>query len=508
MASQNTDILLIGGGVMSVTLASLISQLDGSRSITLVEQAGQLGDESSEAWNNAGTGHAGYCELNYTPQQADGSIETKRALAINERFEISLQFWSSLVKRGLLPDPAHFIHNVPHLSWVQGADACDFLRRRHAALQSHPLFGEMEFSEQPETLNNWLPLIMGSRPDNTPAAATKVAHGSDVNFGALTRLLGQTLSKQDNTDIRLGTRVTGLKRDGKGWRATVKHLETGETTEINAGFVFIGAGGAALSLLQKAGVPEARGYGGFPVSGLWLACENESLALDHHAKVYSQAPVGAPPMSVPHLDTRFIDGKPALLFGPFAGFTTRFLKTGGILDLVKSVRGHNLRNLLDVAVANWPLTRYLIKEALSSRDARLDELSKFLPDHDPEQWHLRRAGQRVQIIKPNERNRGTLEFGTEVLTTGDRSLAALLGASPGASTCVSAMLDVIERCLPELATGSHRQTLQTLIPSYGQSLLTDRSLLGDVRQMTVSTLGLNSKSSQPSKLTSERSVYS
>lgn len=503
MAIHHTDILMIGGGIMSVTLASLINRLDSSRSITLAEQSGQLGEESSDAWNNAGTGHAGYCELNYTPQQADGSVSVDRALTINEQFEVSLQLWSSLVDRKVLPQAERFIRNVPHLSWVQGTSACQYLKSRHVALQSHPLFEAMEFSSRPSTLSDWLPLVTGSQSSIVPTAATRVAHGSDVNFGALTRLLGHSLAQQNAIDIRLKTRVTNLTRKHKAWVVTLLDLESGKKTELTAGFVFVGAGGAALHLLQKSGVSEAKGYGGFPVSGLWLACEDESLAMAHNAKVYSQAPVGAPPMSVPHLDTRFIDGKPALLFGPFAGFTTRFLKAGGAFDLVKSVRGHNLQNFMNVAVTNWPLTRYLIKEALSSRDSRLEQLRQFLPDMQPEQWRLRQAGQRVQIIKSNHRNCGTLEFGTEVLTTADRSMAALLGASPGASTCVSAMLNVIERCLPELVTGRQLETLQTLIPSYGQSLQKDPVLLEDVRRYTSATLGLTPSSSQMSP---ERSI--
>lgn len=504
MASEQTDILLIGGGVMSVTLASLVSRLDPSRTVTLVEQSDQLAPESSDAWNNAGTGHAGYCELNYTPENGDGTVSVARALAINERFEVSLQYWSSLVAKGLLPEPEQFIRNVPHFSWVQGADACRFLRKRQAALQCHPLFSAMEYSEQAGQLSDWLPLVTRSRSVFEPAAATRVAHGSDVNFGALTRLLGRSLAQQDQCRIHLGTQVCDIRRRNDGWQVTLRDTATSATREVYSRFVFIGAGGASLPLLQQAGLPEARGYGGFPVSGLWLACQNEELAKRHNAKVYSQAPVGAPPMSVPHLDTRFIDGKAALLFGPFAGFTTRFLKNGSRLDLPASVRPHNLRPLLDVAVGNWPLTRYLISEASSSRESRLAQLKNFLPEFNPDEWQLVRAGQRVQIIKPDSNGRGQLEFGTEVLTTGDGSLAALLGASPGASTCVSAMLEVIERCLPELVCGTHRQTLQSLIPSYGRSLQQDHTLLADVRKHTLQTLGLVPGINQPD---SERSLY-
>lgn len=495
-----TDILLVGGGIMSTTLATLVSLLDPSRRVLLVEQATSLASESSDAWNNAGTGHAGYCELNYTPRSANGDIAIERALDINARFEVSLQFWSSLVREGLLPAPQHFINRVPHLSWVKGAEHVRYLRERQQKLAAHPLFAEMQFTDRQADLEQWLPLMAGN-PGREAAAATRVGHGSDVNFGALTRSLGNFLGNRNGVDVRLGTRVSGLRRQGTDWQVTLTDRH-GETSEVHTRFLFIGAGGAALPLLQKAEVREARGYAGFPVSGLWLACQDQELAARHGAKVYGMAPVGAPPMSVPHLDTRIIDGKPALLFGPFAGFTTRFLKAGSPFDLVGSVRGHNLGSMLDVAANQWPLTRYLIREAFSSREARLGQLASFLPEHNPEQWQLRQAGQRVQIIKPDSRGRGKLEFGTEVLSTGDGSLAALLGASPGASTCVPAMLDVIERCLPELMTGAARKRLETLVPSFGQSLVEDSALLHDVRRFTLDTLGLKDISThQPRSLT-------
>lgn len=506
MTTKQTDALVIGGGIMGVTLATLIAELDNRRSITLVEQASEPGLESSDAWNNAGTGHAGYCELNYTPQAADGSVAIDRALAINEQFEVSLQLWSSLCRKGVLPAPEQFIRQVPHLSWIPGSDGRAFLARRQQALAGNALFEGMDFSDQPDTLERWLPLIAQGRDRREPMAATRVEHGSDVNFGALTRALGQHLSKQPQVQLRLGSRVTGLQRAGKRWRVTVETLASGEQTVYDARFVFIGAGGASLSLLQKAGVPEARGYGGFPVSGLWLACQNEALALAHSAKVYSQAKVGAPPMSVPHLDTRYIDGKPALLFGPFAGFTTRFLKAGSLLDLIRSVRPDNLGNLLHVARTQWSLTRYLIREGLSSRAHRLAHLDEFMPAADHREWQLRRAGQRVQIIKTGPDGRGMLAFGTEVLATGDGSLAALLGASPGASTCVSAMLEVLEKCLPELTAGHHRATLQSLIPSYGESLKDDPQLVRNIRAFTHPTLGLTSPASSPFSTRSERHV--
>lgn len=491
---------------MSATLATLIAELDGSRSLTLVEQATELGRESSDAWNNAGTGHAGYCELNYTPQAADGSVAADRAFAINEQFEVSLQFWSALTKKGLLPEPEKFIRKVPHLSWVQGKNASKFLATRHQALTKNALFEDMQFSESRNTLDEWLPLIADGRDQSSTMSATRVMHGSDVNFGSLTRSLGAHLQSLSQVDLRLSTRVVGLEKSSGRWRVTLEDIASKETSHVDAGFVFIGAGGASLPLLQRAGVEEAKGYGGFPVSGIWLASNNEELALKHNAKVYSQAQVGAPPMSVPHLDTRFIDGKPALLFGPFAGFTTRFLKSGNALDLLRSVRPDNIKNMMHVGKTQWPLTHYLIKEALSSRDQRLKQLESFFADLNPDEWQLRRAGQRVQIIKTGAHGRGQLEFGTEVLTTKDQTLAALLGASPGASTCVSAMLKVVESCLPELAQGQKLSKLQSLIPSYGLSLKDDAQLLRNVRASTHTTLGLKESLSPSIAIRSKRHV--
>ena len=494
MAMHKTDILLIGGGIMSKTLAMLVTQLDPSRHITLVEQAAKLATESTHAWNNAGTGHAGYCELNYTPQQSNGEIAIERALGINARFEESLQFWSGLVREGALSKPSDFINPVPHMSWVQGKDNVNYLQKRQKALVTHPLFEEMEYTDNPATLEEWLPLMMAERDMAQSMAATRVAYGTDINFGELTRSMGEHLSREDSVDYWLSTWVSDLKKVGDRWHVTTKHALAGRRT-IEARFVFVGAGGYALPLLQKAGVDEVRGYGGFPVSGIWLASENIRAAATHNAKVYGVPPVGAPPMSVPHLDTRVIDGRPALLFGPFAGFTTRFLKKSSMLDWVTSIRSHNMKPMWEVAKEHGALTRYLIKEALSSGDQRLEQLRAFMPSVQPGDWHLRSAGQRVQIIKLDESGRGKLQFGTEVIKTADRSLAGLLGASPGASVSVSAMLDVIENCLPELIEGESRQRLEELIPSYGHSLDDDIDLVHAVRRYTLETLALEDRKS-------------
>ena len=372
LTHNKVDVLLVGGGVMSATLGSLLSQLAPSLQMLMVERQDSIATESTDAWNNAGTGHAGYCELNYTPQLNDGNIEIRRALEINAAFEASLQYWSSLVKQQGLPAPQGFINKTPHESFVWGEKDVAFLKARHQLLKQHHLFADMVFSESPEQMAAWMPLVMQGRTPDQPMAATHVAYGADVDFGALTRHLVANLKKQQNFSLLCGQQVRSLKqqRDGR-WQVSLIDTITGKRQRVEAGFVFLGAGGAALPLLQSSGIAESRGYGGFPVSGQWLVCQNPDVVVQHGAKVYGKAPLGAPPMSVPHLDTRYIQGQPALLFGPFAGFSSKFLKQGSYLDLLRSVKAHNLSSLLGVARHHMELTRYLIGEVLQSHDDRM-----------------------------------------------------------------------------------------------------------------------------------------
>lgn len=492
MKNLETDVLLVGGGIMSATLGALLQQLDPMLNITMVEQLNDVALESSDALNNAGTGHAGYCELNYTPQEADGSIQIQRALEINAAFEVSLQFWSHLVETNALPAPSYFINKTPHLSLVWGEKNSAFLKQRYALLKQHPLFAEMQYSEDFEQLKTWMPLVMAQRKAHEKLAATYVPHGSDVDFGALTRYLVANLKQQQNFSLLTNTRVKALKKIHGKWHVAVHHQDTKHAQTYNAKFVFLGAGGGALPLLQKAGIEESKGYGGFPVSGQWLICKNPAVIEHHDAKVYGKAALGAPPMSVPHLDARMINGKRALLFGPFAGFTTKFLKTGSKFDLAKSVKANNLKAMLGVGRHNLALTQYLMKEATQTHEQRMNTLRDFLPDAVNSDWTLENAGQRVQIIKQCNEKWGKLEFGTEIVAAKDGSLAALLGASPGASVSVKAMLDVIERCFGEqLKNENWVEKLKALIPSYQQFLIDDANLLSQVRTRTLATLKLN-----------------
>lgn len=492
---DKVDVLLVGGGIMSATLAMLLNQLDPALQIVLVEKQDAVATESSDAWNNAGTGHAGYCELNYTPQAADGSVSIPRALSINAAFEVSLQLWSSLVEQGVLSSPKSFINATPHESFVWGEQDVAFLKERHARLSRHHLFADMHYSEDPAVIADWMPLVMQQRAIDQPIAATRVDYGTDVDFGALTRQLIAALQQQPNFRLLCGHEVESLKsktgKTGKRWRMEARQIASGQLQRLDAAFVFLGAGGGALPLLQKSGIAEGRGYGGFPVSGQWLVCRNPEIVRQHRAKVYGKAPIGAPPMSVPHLDRRYINGQPALLFGPYAGFTSKFLKQGSYLDLLKSVKAGNLRSLLGVARHNMDLTQYLIREALQSHEARMASLRKFYPQARSEDWQLAVAGKRVQIIKGCDEKGGKLEFGTEIVAAADGSLAALLGASPGASVSVQAMLDVLQRCFAtHVASAAWQEKLKALIPSYGESLVEDAELLRRVRERTLVRLGL------------------
>lgn len=481
---SEVDVVLIGGGIMSATLGTLINELNPDINIEILERLDVVAAESSDAWNNAGTGHSALCELNYTPQQADGSVKIDKAIKIAEQFEVSKQFWAYLVEKGIIKNPEDFIRKVPHMSAVFGADDVQFLKTRFEAMTKETLFKGMEYTEDTALLNDWVPLMMEGRVGNEPIAATKMDIGTDVNFGALTRDLISHLATKKNINISVHQEVKDIDREDDGrWEVEVKDLKTGDKREIKAKFVFIGAGGHSLLLLEKSGIPEANGYGGFPVGGQWLRCTNEEIIKQHQAKVYGKASVGAPPMSVPHLDTRYIDGKQALLFGPYAGFSTKFLKQGSFFDLPASIKLSNIKPMLSAGLDNLDLTKYLITEVMKKPKDKLESLKQFMPTAKLEDWVIEKAGQRVQVIKKDPKHGGVLEFGTEVVSSADGSIAALLGASPGASTSVAIMIQLLKKCFPERAKSSeYKKKLREMIPSWGQSLNDNPELCAQVRE--------------------------
>ena len=484
------DVILIGGGIMSATLGVLLYQLDPTLKIQVIEALAEVAKESTNPWNNAGTGHAALCELNYTKEKADGSVDISKAIEINEAFELSKQFWAYLVKEGVLPNPEEFITKVPHMSFVRGKEDQAFLKRRHQTMAKHHFFSEMEYTEDPSVIREWAPLLLQGRSKGEKIAATRAEGGTDVNFGALTRSLVDYLASKDNVKVATHHQVHDIKRKRDGrWELTVRNLTKGINRKVTAPFVFVGAGGASLPLLQKSKIKEGKGFGGFPVSGQFLVCDNPEVVERHHAKVYGKAAVGAPPMSVPHLDTRIIDGKQSLLFGPFAGFSPKFLKSGSFFDLPGSVKISNLIPMLAVGKDNIDLTRYLIEQVMQRPEDRLDALKEFFPEAKLKDWRLLTAGQRVQIIKQDAKKGGVLQFGTEVVAAADGSIAALLGASPGASTAVDVMLDILQRCfkkrLPEWKNG-----LEKMVPSFDKNLASDPELYRNLRSQADATLGL------------------
>lgn len=495
--SRPVDVALVGGGIMSATLGVLLKRLQPDWHFQLFERLDRVAAESSEAWNNAGTGHAGNCELNYTAERPDGTIDCHKAFRINEQFDWSLQCWASLTGEGIL-QPAEFLHTVPHLSFVSGAENVGFLKKRHAALTESHQFAGMVFSEDPARLREWLPLLMEGRTEDEPLAATRIDRGTDVDFGALTRQLIAWLDRQPDTGVFLRHEVVDLQRDALAgfWHLKVRDESSDETYLIRARFVFIGAGGGALELLNDSGIPEADGYGGFPISGQWLRCTNPEVIGRHQAKVYGKAAEGTPPMSVPHLDTRVIGGRKELLFGPFAGFSTKFLKKGSYFDLIRSLDSDNLIPMLQAGWDNVPLTRYLIGQVLQSAEDRLDALREFYPEARADDWKLEIAGQRVQVIRDDEARGGVLEFGTEVVHAADGSLAALLGASPGASTAVAVMLEVLEACFPS-RWPEWQGVLRQIIPSLGVSLRKDEALWRRMHDWTGEVLGIPTPSGTP-----------
>jgi malate dehydrogenase (quinone) len=479
------DLILVGGGIMSATLAVLLKHLNPKLNLLVLERLSGIALESSNAWNNAGTGHAALCELNYMPDDPNGGIPSAaKAVGINQQFQESREFWASLVESGVMNSPDTFIHSIPHMTFVRGDKQIDYLERRFQALKDQPLFAGMEFSKDPAQIAAWIPLMLEGRADE-PIAATKIDQGTDVDYGAVTRQLFSWLEKS-GVEVLTSQEVQSLKRKSGGW--TIISKSGNKKISLFAPKVFVGAGGWALKLLQNSGIREVKGYGTFPVSGHFLKTENPELVAKHQAKVYSQAAVGAPPMSVPHLDTRIIEGKPSLLFGPFAGLNFKFLKHGSILDLPLSIRPANLLPYLSVAVGNFSLVVYLVKEILKSPKQKIASLREFVPLANPADWELYEAGQRAQVIKPSGAL-GSLQFGTEVISSADASIAGLLGASPGASVAVRVMLDVIQKIYPENFAG-WKPEIKKLVPSYGVDLNSDSRLAAESLSKTAKALNL------------------
>ncbi|WP_338133816.1 malate dehydrogenase (quinone) [Mammaliicoccus vitulinus] len=488
---QPKEIILIGAGILSTTFGSFLKNVEPDWNIKLFERLDQPAIESSNEKNNAGTGHAALCELNYTVEQEDGSIDVEKAKEINEQFEVSKQFWSYLVKHKSIENPKEFIRPLPHISFVMGIRNVDFLKRRYDALKSLSMFEGLTYTEDHKVLAEWMPLMMQGRNSNEPLAASKIDEGTDVNFGELTRKLVKNIEQHDNAQVHFRHEVVDFKQlDNSKWEVKVRNLVTGETETHVADYIFIGAGGNAIPLLQKTKIPESKHLGGFPISGAFLVCNNPKVVREHNAKVYGKEPPGTPPMTVPHLDRRYIQGKESLLFGPFAAIGPKFLKNGSNLDLFKSINISNVVTMLSSGVKNLSLVKYSIQQVLQRKEDRMKELRRFVPNAKDEDWDIHIAGKRVQVIKDTEEHgRGFIQFGTEVVNSEDHTVIALLGESPGASTSVSVALEVIEKNFPQYIE-SWEPKIKEIIPSYGESLIEDTQLLQKIRKQTAKELQL------------------
>ena len=487
------DLICVGGGIMSATLALMLKLIDKNQKILILERLDRVALESSSAWNNAGTGHSAFCEMNYTPEKGDGSIDISKAIHVCTQFEKSKQFWSFLLNNNFIENPKDFIHPVPHHSWVEGENNVVFLKKRVDEMTKHILFEGMKFSSDFNKMKEWIPLMMAGRNTSEKIAATRMELGTEVNYGVLTRKYFEILEEKFDTPVYTLHEVEDIDpTKDEDWLVKIKNLETKKKMHCDAKHVFIGAGGGALPLLQKVEIKEKEGYGGFPVSGQWLICNNPNVIKKHHAKVYGKAEVGAPPMSMPHLDTRYIDGKQELLFGPFAGFSTKFLKQGSFLDLFKSIKWDNIPSMWGVFWHNIPLTKYLIEEVRMGHEDRMEELRKFVKEAKSSDWDLKIAGQRVQIIKRDEEEGGILEFGTEVVHSKDGRITALLGASPGASVAVDIMIDLLHFAFPEKAKSKEwEQKLSEMVPFWKKEIERDKEEFKTLRYKCSETLQIN-----------------
>ncbi|CAD7933932.1 unnamed protein product [Amoebophrya sp. A25] len=477
------DVVLVGGGIMSATVGVLLQQLEPTWKIRLFERLSQCGEEASNGWNNAGTGHAALCELNYTPE-VKGEIQIDKAIAINEKFQVSRQWWAWLVTQGLLSsDTSTFINNTPHMTFVHGEKNVDYLRRRFNLLKQEPLFKDMAYSEDTRQIRAWAPLLYSGRTDNQPIACTYVEKGTDVDYGQLTKQL-VTGFVRSGGQVRMNHEISSISQlDNKQWEVVVykRDLSATRLSKVRAKFVFVGAGGATLQVLQKTGIPEIRGFGGFPISGEFLVCQNPDIVKAHPAKIYGKAAVGAPPMSVPHLDARIIDGKPMVLFGPYAGFSPKYLKSGSMTDMFSTLRPHNIIPMAAAGLQNLDLTVYLIKELMASKEKKLEALKEFIPDAKPEDWTICTAGQRVQIMKSDPKKIGILQFGTEVVSSADGTIAGLLGASPGASVSVQVAVDVLLGCFQD-RVAAWTPKFKQMIPSFGTEMSSNPAMAAKIME--------------------------
>lgn len=298
--AEATDVVLVGGGIMSATLGVLLKELEPSWEITLIERLEDVALESSNAWNNAGTGHSALCELNYAPLTADGTIDPTRALNIAEQFHISRQFWATLVEEGKLTDRT-FINSVPHMSLVMNADHCSYLQKRFDVFKNQKLFEKMEFSTDRAKIAEWAPLVVNGRDENQSIAANYSAEGTDVDFGSLTRQMVKYLSDK-GVKIKFNRHVDDLNRESDGaWvLKTSSTKDDDDPLTLRTRFVFLGAGGGALTLLQNPVSPKAKATAAFR-----FPASSSATAIQKRPRNTTPKCTAKPPSARPYVRSAF-----------------------------------------------------------------------------------------------------------------------------------------------------------------------------------------------------------
>mmetsp|Transcript_82104 Transcript_82104/g.145559 ORF Transcript_82104/g.145559 Transcript_82104/m.145559 type:complete len:566 (+) Transcript_82104:69-1766(+) len=490
------DAVFIGGGIVSTTTALILKKLQPDWTIVIIERLGAVGEESSHGFSNAGTGHSGFCEPNYTPaivKDGKETVKIDKPIFACESFMAGRQFWASLVTEGLVKDPTSFIRSAPHIAFGPGEEKKKTIVKRFEAMKPQPLFATMEFSDDPKVMTKWAPLVMEGRDPSQPCAMTYVKEGTDVDFGALTKACCEAFIKLGG-DLRLFSEVTKIKEDvDHSWMVTTRKCDAGRGYRVyKSKFVFVGAGGWSLPMLQMSGIPQIKGYNALSVDGEWAVCQNPAVVNRHPVKVYAPGPVGAPPMSMPHIDAREIGGKKMLLFGPWCQWTPRFLKKGKMTDAFRVFKPHNIMPLATAGLKNLDLGVFLLRQMTTSYPQRFEEIKEYYPKADPDDWTFVPAAVRAQIIKRDGKSKicGALQFGTEVISNDSGTLAGLMGASPGASTVVQIALDVLRRCYKDVFP-TWEADIKKMIPSFGTKLNENPAMVKKVYEDTAKVLLLD-----------------
>ncbi len=209
------------------------------------------------------------------------------------------------MRNGVLKNPRSFINHTPHMSFVWGDENVAYLEKRYEALKASPLFAGMQYSTDPEQIKKWVPLMMEGRDPSQKIGATWSPLGTDMEFGEITRQFVSHLKSTPNFDLQVSSEVDAIERNSDGsWRVSYSNSANGSEHTIDAKFVFIGAGGGALHLLQMSAFRKLKTTAVSPVGGSFLVNENPDVSMLHLAKAYGKASVALSPPCPCRISTR------------------------------------------------------------------------------------------------------------------------------------------------------------------------------------------------------------